>query len=231
MIRVTCASSTFVTCTQTQAHRRPTAHQDFCLGTARICSTSNANCRQSIPVWRCHIGASTKRPPIYLPLTSSGSPTSLAPLTSVRTIRCSSGGQMEFRASPVVHSLVLLLAPRTLSLRRRRSPLVIDTLVFGTWKEIPTDLHTPASGVPSLAFLQPREIHFSFFFMPMSIGSGQSGNDDLIVSIGRLPHLLIVIPAIPSVTTCLTPCGLGMELLDLHVLQQLQVVGSPIPRM
>src|SRR4029453_4367919 len=104
-----------------------------------------------------------------------------------------------------------------------------DTLIFRRLKEIRTDLRTPASGVLSLASLRPREIHFSFYFMRMSIGFGRSGNDDLIVSIRRLPHPSIVIPAIPSVTTCLTPCGLGMVLLDLHVLRPLQAVGSQVP--
>src|SRR5881392_1210951 len=137
---------------------------------------------------------------------------------------------MEFRGSTVVHSLMLLLIPRAVSLRRRRSPLVIDTLGLRTWKGTRTDLHTRASGVSSLAFLQPREIHFSFFFMLMSIGFGRSGNDDLIVSILQSPHRLTVIPATRSVITCLTPCGHGMELPDLHVLRQLQVEGSPIPR-
>src|SRR5262245_51110700 len=134
---------------------------------------------------------------------------------------------MEFQGLTVVHSLMLLLVQRAVSVRRRRSPLVIDTLVLRTWKGTRMDLHTLASGDSSLAFLQPREIHFSFFFMLMSIDFGRSGNDDMIVLILRLPHRLTVIPATPSVITCLIPCGHGMELLDLHVLRRLQVEGSP----
>src|SRR5262245_24616624 len=137
---------------------------------------------------------------------------------------------MEFQGLTVVHSLMLLLVPRAVLLRGRPSPLVIDTLVLRTWKGTRMDLHTLASGVSSLAFLQPREIHFSFFFMLMSIGFGRSGNDDMIVSILLSPHRLTVIPATPSVITCLTPCGHGMELPDLRVLRQLQVAGSPAPR-
>src|SRR4026208_1472565 len=114
---------------------------------------------------------------------------------------------MEFRGSTVVHSLILLLVPRAVSLRRRRSPLVIDTLALRTWKGTRTDLHTRASGVPSLAFLQPREIHFSFFFMLMSIGFGRSGNNDLIVSILQSPHRLTAIPATRSVITCASGAG------------------------